>query len=241
MDLWDLIRVSARRWYVLLPLLVIVGAATYSARSNAKPEYTAHSAVLVRETPRTTPLAKDQVASANPFSQLGMTVTAEALRVRATSGEIRRTLRERGLSTTYDIVRTDDRTPILTVTVRGKTPAVVTATLTAVLDGLDTDLQAQQASVLATANTVVVVQRLDGIGAVASDYGGKQRATFLTFGVGAILALAFTVLFDVALRARRRDQQALDQVATSGWQTGDASLRGQDLSGLERERAGLRP
>lgn len=236
-DLWDLIRVGARRWYVLLPLLVIVGFAAVTAQDGVQPEYAAKSTVLVQNTPRGTPLPAGQQAIENPVSALGMTVEAQALAVKAVSGEVRATLRAQNLSTTYTVELLNDRVPILTVTARASSASLTTATLTSVVNGLDADLQAQQANVGANASTRVTLTRLDGIGSPARDKSGEQRALFLTLAVGVVIALALTVLVDVALRARRRGRRQSGG-QDERWIDGREPA---DLSELSRERAGLRP
>jgi hypothetical protein len=236
-DLWDLIRVGARRWYVLLPLLVITGAAAVTVQDGVEPEYVAKSTVLVQDTPRATPLPAGQQALENPVSALGMTVEAQALAVKAVSGEVRGTLRAQNLATTYTVEVLNDRVPILTVTARANSAALATATLTSVVNSLDADLQTQQANVGTNASTRVTLNRLDGIGTAARDKAGEKRALFITLAVGVILALLVTVIVDVALRSRRRQRLGKGRPDTA-W---DGAREPAGLSELSRERAGSRP
>lgn len=50
MDLFDVIRSCARRWYVLIPLLLVVGWFSYDVYSSVKPVY--YSSAVIGLAPR---------------------------------------------------------------------------------------------------------------------------------------------------------------------------------------------
>ncbi len=83
MDALDVIKVSIRRWYVMLPVLLLAAALGYQLVSNQKPVYTAYASYgLVYNHGDLIKGAVDDPRNANP---LGTALLAEALRASLTS------------------------------------------------------------------------------------------------------------------------------------------------------------
>jgi capsular polysaccharide biosynthesis protein len=127
MDVFSIVRVLIRRWYVVLPLLFLAGIAAFGAASRMEPEYGASGSVVVI----------DRISAGNP---VGPAVLAEIVQ----DGAIRNELRSRGADAGYQIAVGDEG--ILKVVANSPDPQQAVNTVGAVLDMLAEQMESRQAA-----------------------------------------------------------------------------------------------
>lgn len=214
MDLGTLLRTIARRWYVTIPALLLVGVVALVVVDTSEPEYAAQRSVVLVRTgliPQLDDELGDEETPRNPYAEFNasVTVTAEVLQDVVQSGESRRVLREEGLSDDYS-VDVAESAPILEIEALAGSPDVAIASAERVAQLVTDDLAARQEnfdvpddSRIVTDNVVVPEQttRLDT---------SRDRALIGLAVLGVIFIVVVGLLADVIARARaaRRDRRS---------------------------------
>jgi hypothetical protein len=209
-DFFDTLVLLCRRWYVVVPMLVLTVVATFFAYSSSASTYSATSSVLlaVPPTPLTptsvngtviTPCSQNPYCSSDQLQSLGNVVSlAMNDPVRAAS-----VLRGNASSSYKVILSPDDRSPILDVSATAHSSAGASAALKAVLGAVRDELRQRQSDVgVKPANFIAAQAVVTTPPKVQS--GGKIRSALVTLGIGLALTLMTAFLVDALLSSRRR-------------------------------------
>lgn len=193
MDVWQVLSVVTRRWWVVLPLLALTVVGTQAARSGLSPEYqTEASVVFVRG-------SGDVVT--NPLQDT--TLAAAAMKIVLDSSDARARLSMDGPATAYEVMAAP-RSSILSVRVRGRTTQEALRAGEEVLAVLDEQLDAHQAEIAVPERNRTVAQLLDAPDSALPSADGAKKTVVGLLTLGGAVSLAITVLIDDLLLHRRR-------------------------------------
>lgn len=136
-DLLTVLRVLVRRFYIVIPVLVIGGATATSIAQDAEPVYTSSASVILLPQ---TPVVEEPQAPANPYMDFNssLVMTAQVL------AEVHETDATGRSAATELTVEAADRLPTLTITATGPSRDAVTGSVTAVMERLGTTLDGLQ-------------------------------------------------------------------------------------------------
>ncbi|MEU6352769.1 Wzz/FepE/Etk N-terminal domain-containing protein [Streptomyces sp. NPDC047072] len=203
MDLAEIFRVMRRRWYVLLPGLLLAAGLTFAVTVVVPVTYQSQSTVVLLNSKKAT-----EAYDGNPFlsTQTSLTGMADSLARNLNSDMSIRELKSRGATGTFEAKLADNaQGPLLWLTVTGTDESAVLAsdrTLTAYAKERLEEFQEQQ-SVADNArirmSTIVSPQT-----PVAQT---KTRLEYMIMAGGAGFVLTMVAVFYV--EARRRSQRAL--------------------------------
>ncbi len=212
MDIWRLLRVAMRRWYILLPTLALTGAATWLARDLNAPEYQTEGTVLITQDAIVFEEDASGTVVENPFGDLD--VTAVVLQYSMNSSGTRELIAEQGLSPSYE-VEAQSRSPILGVEVRAGSPEQAIATGRALIEAIGRELVARQEAAGVPAGRLIGTDVLDEPDSVLASTDGQVQETAAVAAVGLALSFGLAILVDNLALLRRRDDRA-GLVAESG-------------------------
>lgn len=199
MDFWAITVAVVRRWFVVLPILILAGVGAYFLGESVEPEYEIRATwILVPGSAVTDP---DTVVP-NPYGNIsGAAVAVENV---LNSPQIEQQVAALGLATPFDVT-TQSRTTIMTFSVRSDSPEAGIGTADEVLEVAREELATRQTGAgvrtqyqfsLAVLAPPAVVDVIDE---------GRLRVQAIVVGGGAIAALVMAVLVDeLILRVRRR-------------------------------------
>lgn len=238
MDLWTIIKVVVRRWYVVLPILAITAVVAYEVAYKAPPTYQASgSALLVA--PNVATGATGLPIKQNPYLLFSgsLNITASALVRVLDDTEVRGDLIQAGLLGDYEI-GVEQSTPTIGITVNGDTSAIVIGTVRRLLDEVRARLRSLQNAADAPPDLRIGVELLVNP-STALTLRGKVARTMATIGVlGVLAAAAVALMWEAAATARRRSKalrrQAMEQRARHG--DGNASAAGKGRAGRRKAK-----
>ncbi|MFE2140513.1 chain length determinant protein [Streptomyces sp. NPDC059456] len=211
MDLAEIWRVMRRRWYVLLPGLLLTAALVAGVYALVPVEYRSQSTVTLLNSKKAT-VAFD----GNPFlsTQASLTGMADGLARNLNSDDSRRDLRSRGVTQEYEAKIADNaQGPFMWLSVTGTDPAAVLKSdevFTAYAEKRLQEFQAQQSvtpEAMIRMATIVPPQKPEA--------QTKTRLQYLIMAgvLGFVLSLVAT--FFVEARRRRPDKPGRHRPAPS--------------------------
>jgi hypothetical protein len=225
MDLFDVIRSCARRWYVLIPLLLVVGWFSYDVYSSVKPVYyssavigLAPPSVRVEDTPPGVPLARNGLLDVGGAALIA-NMTAVGLQEPSV---VARVVAAGGLPTyaakMFPVPATMGQLPLVMVEVTDPNPAAVTQTLDLVIPQAEVTLRNLQQNANVPNDQMVAPFVVSPPGPPAAATPSRTRSTVAIFVAGAGLVTVVTVIVDVLLvrlgkRERRRSSVPTEVVA----------------------------
>ncbi len=196
MDVWSLTSAALRRWYVLLPALLVTGLLTLSAGRSIAPEYETSGAVLLIPPSTVTGPNNPYAASSGP----------EALGIIISGSEVRARLAASGLEPSYEVT-VARRSPIFTVKVRSNERERTLETGAAVIDALKQELVRGQREFGVPQVAMVTVKVLDAPDTLGVISSGATRVKAVVGLLGVIVSVGLAVTSDdVVLLFRRRRQ-----------------------------------
>jgi hypothetical protein len=222
LDLFDVLRSCARRWYVFLPLLLIVGWFSYSVYSSVKPVYYSNAVIgftppssRVDNAPQGVAIPRNGLLDAGGASMLanmtvlGLKQPAVVDRVVAAGGQ------DNYISKMFPVPATTQPLPLIMIETTESTPADVTTTLELVIAQADGTVQNLQKQALVPNEQMVRAFVVSPPGAPVAAAPSRMRSTIAIFVAGAGLVVLGTVLLDALLtryKARRRQRRASAEV-----------------------------
>lgn len=224
MNLRYTLLVLLRRWYVVLPVLVLTIVGAFAARQAARPGYTVSSNLAVLPPDRAVVRQADgsvETIAVNPFLNFtGSTQTAaSALALIAGSPTFRDTLDPVARSVAYT-VSVPPRNPTLQVDVVSTSPDRAAAAAAAVTRGLQAELQRRQASAPRSQSLSVTVLTPPGVSAIDN---ARLRSAAVVGVLGFLLAVLLGCL--VEFFAARRGALRTSGVSRSSAVVADAPHR----------------
>jgi hypothetical protein len=196
-DLWQVLGVVVRRWWVVLPLLVLTGYLADASRSGFAFEYQTEASVVFVRGP-------GQLAT-NPLQNTGL--AAIAMKIVLESSDARSQVSVPGPARAYEI-KLAPRSSILSLSVRGRTSQEAVRGGEEVLDILDEQLDAHQMELGVPERNRTVTQLLDAPDSTLPLTGDRKKTLvgILALGVAATLTVAVLV-DDLLLRRHTRDRR----------------------------------
>lgn len=215
MDLFDVVRSCARRWYVLLPLLLIVGVYSHSVYSSVKPVYFA-STVLGLAPP------SNRVEQATPGYGIprnglldigGATLVANLASVGLRQPAVIHKVVEAGGLPSYVAYLMPSpgggQLPLISVDVTNADKEAVSRTLEIVIAQADETLKDLQRQARVPDDQMVTTFVVSPPSTPAAGMPSRTRSTIAVFVAGFGLSVLVTVLADVLLTRRRQRKDAL--------------------------------
>jgi hypothetical protein len=230
-DLWQVLGVVMRRWWVVLPLLALTGHVADASRSGFAFEYqTEASVVFIRGSGE---------FPTNPLQNTGL--AAVAMKIVLESSDVRGQVSVPGPARAYEVTLTP-RSSILSFSVRGRTPGEAVLGGEEVLDILDGQLLAHQMELGVPERNRTVTQVLDAPDSTLPLTGDRRKTLVgvLTLGVAATLTVAVLV-DDLLLRRRARGRRPDPELEDEALVERDLSTALRRGSWHERVVGGARP
>jgi hypothetical protein len=202
MDLLDLLKLVARRWYVAVPIVIVTLAAAVALGSAIQPEYkTTATVILVPPTTSADPGNGATPAPGNPWLRIGETQMAQAVQIAVSSGETRQKVVAAGGDAAYEITLVT-RSSIMTVEISSESSAKALATVEAVTKMISAEVVAQQAKYKPKAGEEITTQVLDAGLNVTPSRSNVLRAQIVVLAVGLLLMAAAVVAYDAIARRK---------------------------------------
>jgi hypothetical protein len=222
LDLFDVVRSCARRWYVFLPLLAIVAWFSYSAYSSVKPVYYANAVIGVAppstridNAPPGVPLPRNGLLDVGGASLIA-NMTAVGLRepsvvdqVVAAGGQPDYAARM------FPVPGTMPQLPLVMIEATEADPDAVTKTLELVIAQSEETLRNLQQQARVPEDQMVAPFVVSPPSAPAAGMPARTRSTIAIFVTGFGLSVVVTVLVDVILGRRRQRIKARSQATSA--------------------------
>jgi hypothetical protein len=224
MDLAEFGRVIRRRWYVLLPLLLIVTGMTVAVRDKIAVQYQSTSTVSLLASQQSTVGTTTLPGTGNPFLSFDSSLndTADFLARRVSSASASNQLAAEGLTGSYSAVLAASQGPFITLTVDAPTAAATTHQMNILISFTAVQLTAlQQQEGVTAANMIRSAVIVPGSEPAAQNKSRNQD----TIGVGvAGIAIVFLAVFayDALTASRRRSRKRAGRVARPAAAAGPA-------------------
>lgn len=232
MDLWDVIIIGFRRWYVMIPLLVLCVLGALRLSDGIDPVYKTETEAIylspnlvVTETDPDLPddevIVPSEVEDVlNPLSNRREAALLQKFNVEST--KVKRSFKDAGLSTTYTL-SVDRRDPIVQISVEASSSDQAIATLNAVTEYLVDDLDTRQADYEIDARERVKLSVVPAPDIADPDYTSATRTRFILFALAGIVAFGAAVGLESMLSyldRRKNPDRETTAADASGWPAG---------------------
>lgn len=204
MDVWGITLATLRRWYVLLPILMVAAVMALAAGRNANPQYEATGTIMLTPPRTSSPIANPLVNAQS---------ASDALAIVLNGPETKAQLEEHGLQGQVTI-SSASRSSIMMMRSTAGDPDTAVRLISVVVEIASEELVDRQAVAGIAPESFIGVQVLSApaVSGVANDTALRVQAVIL--GVGAVGGVTLAVLFDDVVgmvrryRARRREAKA---------------------------------
>ncbi|WP_406045313.1 hypothetical protein OG799_13030 [Micromonospora sp. NBC_00898] len=207
MDLWDVVKLLWRRWWISLPLMLLTLAMASYVATAMKPNYKATGHVTLLPPTTTNPDGPDRPSTVSPWNVWS---ALDALVIYAGRADVKKEFAQAGLSEAFtvevfpDSVTRGSSLPIIEIEVVASTRPAADATLRRLVDVLTSQLADLQAP-YETRNQGAITTKVLDVG-----QNGElvtlsiKRAVIAVVGVGLIVTAAASILVDAIARRRTR-------------------------------------
>lgn len=197
MDLLAVLRIAARRWYLLVPLIILSVVASRAVYGQVRPSYEIEAVLPITAPYVQTSEAADRLGR-NTF--LDLRVTSSIMASLGDSADIRHAIEEQGGDPEYEI---GSDAGVITVSVSTDSPERALTTYRLVGETLSVRLDKLQESTGAPPEFRVTINKiLQPTGALIST-SGRERAVIASLALGLVLSIAACVFVDYLLTRRR--------------------------------------
>lgn len=206
MDLWDVVRLMMRRWYISAPLLLLTVAAVVGTGLTVSPMHTAEGHVMVLPPSGESAREEDEDRIINPFNidSIGAAIITR-LRNRNLAAEIE----DEGYEASWEVDRDIQFLSVIAFQVTAPTEFEAQEVVKRLLREIDRVVERQQEPYDVAENEKVTTVTL-GSGENTDILRGNQvRAMVVVFGAFAILTMGATIAFDAVARRRAATPAAL--------------------------------
>jgi hypothetical protein len=214
MDLWEALRVLARRWFVVVPLLILTGFAAVNLYSASQPEYSVNGSMLLRGPS----VSQDEDSGLrNPYLDYGnMAVPARVVTdIMLTPSVYHELTRDTG--TTFEIgLDTTTSAPLVMLTVNGPSPEAVVTAAQAIVDYFGATLQQRQLDAGAPEQTLITTEVVAPPVDVLQENASRVRMLVGVAGVGVLFSVGMAFLVEAIVRVRARGKGKTRRPAKAG-------------------------
>ncbi len=236
MDVFETIRIAARRWYVFAPVFVVVALITLYVLSLMPSEYETSATVVVVPPSSSTkvPTTADNTSTTvtvktNPYLAGSQTVAASVLQTALSSPQVASMLKEQGVTGSWKVVQRAD-SPVLDITSTADSEQKAREWAAKIVDQSKATFEDLQTAVGAPRDQLIQLDVISPPTEAKPQYGSRIRVGVALGAVALGLAFASAFLFD-GVESRRRDvtePDATDDDAAEG--DGDDVARWQRLA-----------
>jgi hypothetical protein len=232
MEFWTSVKVILRRWYVVIPCMVLtVGVALYLVH-HIQPSYKASGSVILggdgqASRPATTPTTLPGI---NPYANMDQVQLAFLVGQTAGGSDVQAKMTAAHAWGTYSVVNIGSE-PALLVSLEASTPAQAMQSYKELVSVLNAELRQRQLTVGAPANDLVSVRAWTSPIAATPQNEAKVKALIVVVIVGVLLTLALTFLVDALLtnrgagwRSRAQDDEEDDEDEPAPTLTGPVAV-----------------
>jgi hypothetical protein len=198
MDFWDLVRLTWRRWYVTVPMLLLTFAGAGWIIGTVGPEYQATGYVtVVPPTVLRSPEA-GEMSQVNPWNEEAL---ADAARIRLEGRSLRDELAAAGFAGEWSVEITG-RLPVISVQVVAPTSERALTTMHELQGVVEAEVQAQQAGYDVPEGEQFTTVRYDRGESVETTASRLRRTLVAVVAAGLILTVAVVASYDALARWR---------------------------------------
>ncbi|MBN1173360.1 MAG: hypothetical protein JXA67_14395, partial [Micromonosporaceae bacterium] len=215
MDFWDLAKLLIRRWFIVVPLLLLTGGLSALAVSEIKPDYIVTAYVqLVPPTVTKIDLDGPSAEQRNPWFGLGTESLANAAIVAVSDQDGADGISEATASGSFSLTLSD-RSPLITIEVVNTSRERAEQMVAQLVEQLVQSVRSLQTAHGVARPDLVTAERLDRGTNVAESLSNVKRALIAIIAVGLLLTMAVTIGIDAWLRRRHRRRRAAGTSMTS--------------------------
>ena len=230
MDFWDLLKLMARRWPLVLPLLLLTIAATVWTGMKVKPDYRATGYVtLLPASVRAAGPADGKWQTVNPWTEQAL---AEAAIIRLQRKDLHDDLAAAGLVGTWE-ASADGLQPVVTIEVVAPSTDQAKAITHRLIAALEQEVRDRQTQYGLAAGEEITTVTLDSGDTTETVNSAIKRALVVVCGVGLVVTVMLTVAVDAILRRRARNQIRKAELDAAAWQA-DLESRGRAVVGASQ-------
>ena len=199
----DWLRVVIRRWYVVLPALLVTLLIEMFVAGSVAPSYKVESSLLLLPPVGvSTADAAKTTSATNPFAALPLSSVAGVLAQKMLAPETSQKIADAGMVGKYTVVPRIDNTPVIDITAEGKTADAARAEA-----NLVGTMAAQQLTSWQTASVQanrVTMRVLIAPGPATPVLGSKIRAIVVVVALGGAASLYLAFLVEAFVERRRQ-------------------------------------
>jgi capsular polysaccharide biosynthesis protein len=199
MDLWDVVKLIARRWVVSVPLLLITLAAVVWTGITVKPNYTAEGNVLLLPPSTEVSTGEGEERAVNPWTTDSLTGAVITLLRNRNTVEM---LAAEGYVGSWEAERDIQFWSVVNIQVTAPTAAQAQATIQRLAQVVNNEVVTRQEGYGLTEGQKVGTVTLGAGENVAIARGNQIRALIVVFFAGAIITVGSTIGFDAWMRKR---------------------------------------
>jgi len=217
MDVFETLGVLWRRWYLVLPMLLLTLAGAYGVYTTVGERYRAQGSIVLVTPPtpadalteqgqRPTPCAQNPFCGSGSLSNLG-NVVARAM----ADDDVADRIARRHPDAEYSVVLSpDDRSPIIEMTATATGAVETIATLRTVEREVQRELERRQTAVGVPPQALITSATVTEARSASVQAGGKIRATLIALGLGIVATVGVAHLAEGVSRTRARRRAASD-------------------------------
>ncbi|MBY6539469.1 hypothetical protein HQ325_12370 [Rhodococcus sp. BP-349] len=225
MDLFDVVRITAKRWIIFLPLALITAYFAYQTYSDVKPSYFTSVSVGL-----TSPSFKDAPVQSGPDQPIiqvsnglaesgGVSLLANLLALGLGDANVRQQVVAAGGSGSYTAevfnLPNAGQLPIVVVSAQGGSPDRVARTVEAAAGQADAVLRGLQGQAGVPDSRLVTAFPLSAVPPPSGGLPGRTRQTAGIAVAGVVGAVIASVLFDTVWTRFRRSRRPAGDVVTA--------------------------
>jgi hypothetical protein len=203
MDFWELLKVLARRWYVVLPVILVAILLASSLPARVDPIYSSTGSVIL-----VGPTGGEATRQANPFLTTTLAANAEAVALVATDPDARRAAAEAGVSTDYSVELAGSTSSVLVIEAEASTPQQAEETVLFVEGLLSEILVDQQERADVPEDAFMALQVLTPEPTSEQVYDEEQRLRILILVIGILVAMLLALSIEGIGELRRRRESS---------------------------------
>lgn len=202
----DALRVLARRWYVLLAGLLLVGVANALVTVLVPTNYQASANVLFLLPPTA---SGDKPVNPYLNTPQGLVLTSAIVGGVVSTPEEQRNMFASGFTSDYAVSQTPGTGfPLLAISVQDSNPTMAVRTLKEVIRRVDAELSRMQVAANAPVSQRIMASTFSVTDQAEPLHGAKIRAIAIVAGVGIVLTALAAFVLDGASRRRARRSAA---------------------------------
>ena len=202
MEFWTSVRVMVRRWYVVVPCLILTGAMGMYLVNHVKPTYQASGSVLLSGNGQAAHVeTASTVPGVNPYANMDQSQLAFLVSQSAGSSSFADQMTAAGATGNFSVTAIPAE-PAMSLTVTASTPEQALSSYHELLALLNEQITLKQRAVGAPSNTLVGVQAWTSPSSALPVNAAKVKALILVLVIGLLLTLGLTFLVDAALTHR---------------------------------------